>query len=378
MTLVKRCSQVAALRDKTLKKSSVREDDSETGIAFGKVLSDAGIQVTIPIRRNDTWGTGMEKIVHGSLESKGGIVDAGVSYNVSDSHFANDALALAGIVEEYVNEYPPEKIAVLLPGFPEGAHVIEFAATHDILVKVRWFSADGNTYPELIDNSIKRQFVTDTTLTTTQFTSDKNDVTAHVVDSLTEILERAPSNYANAEYDIVWIIGKSMERTQSTDVQMLSGTTPEAAKDSKGALGNIRLNDAGDWTPNKYNILTFIGDQWIIQDVYDTLSDAMVMAGKMAEDSMRKSNLVPVLKYDESRYACVKPATAEELFCVAGPSSYLDHDATLDQACIMGFFVVESEPWAARLQYYINFSSAKQVRRQFWSSSRCMMLADVA
>ena len=36
--------------------------------------------------------------VHGSLESKGGIVDAGVSYNVSDSHFANDALALAGIV----------------------------------------------------------------------------------------------------------------------------------------------------------------------------------------------------------------------------------------------------------------------------------------
>ena len=56
--------------------------------------------------------------------------------------------------------------------------------------------------------------------------------------------------------------------------------------------------------------------------------------------------------------ACVKPATAEELFCVAGPSSYLDHDATLDQVCIMGFFVVESEPWAARLQYYINFSSA--------------------
>ena len=34
---------------------------------------------------------------------------------------------------------------------------------------------------------------------------------------------------------------------------------------------------------------------------------------------------------------------------MAGPSSYLDHDATLDQVCIMGFFVVESEPWATRL-----------------------------
>ena len=313
MLLFSCCSTAAELAIADDNVFRLVHDDSETGIAFGKVLSDAGIQVTIPIWRNDIWGTGMEKIVRDSLESKGGIVDTGISYDTDDSHFADDALALAGIVEEYVNEYPPEKIAVLLLGFSEGAQVIEFAATHDILDKVRWFSADGNTYPELIDNSIKRQFVADTMLTTIEFTSDKNDVTTHVVDSLTEILERAPSNYANAEYDIVWIIGKAMERTQSTDVQMLSEAIPEVAKDSKGALGNIRLNDAGDLTPNKYNILTFIDDQWVIQGVYDTLSDTVVMGDKMAESNMCKSNLVPVLKYDESGYACVKPATAEEL-----------------------------------------------------------------
>ena len=160
-------------------------DDSKQGTAIGKIFEDAGLEVMVPVWREDAWGVGLQDASRESFESRGGIVDDGLGYSPETSEFSSEVSALADTVRGYVNDYGADKVGVLYIGFGEVLPFMQSASGHAVLYDVRWFGSDANTNDwNLVEDPAGLQFVTDTRYTTVQVASGKNDLSRYVDSSL--------------------------------------------------------------------------------------------------------------------------------------------------------------------------------------------------
>ena len=260
-------------------------DDSNAGIAMGKILEDAGIDVIVPVWREDAWGVGIESASRESFTSRGGTVDDGLGYSPEVSEFSAETSILADRVQGYVDEYGADNVGVLYMGFGEVLPFMQAASIHDILGDVRWFGTDANTkMSSLVEDPIGLQFVTYTGYTTTLVTSGKNDLSKHVEESLDAEIGRIPTTYASSAYDAAWVVALAIEREQSTDVAALVEAIPEVAAGYAGALGPIRLNDAGDLIQTNYDVWTISDGAWAVVGSYLAATDTIKLDDAMADD----------------------------------------------------------------------------------------------
>ena len=262
-------------------------DDSNQGTAISKLFDDAGIEVMVPVWREDAWGTGLQDASRLSFESRGGIVDDGLGYNPEVSEFSVEASILADTVQGYVNDHGADKVGVLYVGFGEVLLFMQAASDYEVLGDVRWFGSDANTKEsKLVEDSIGLGFVTDTMYTTVQVASGKNDLSQYVDSSLNESIGRIPSTYASSAYDMMWLMGLTIEREQSTDVAVLTAAIPEVAEEYVGALGSSRLNDAGDLAQTNYDVWDIRDGSWTLAGTYFSASDTIEFEGAMMKDGL--------------------------------------------------------------------------------------------
>ncbi len=261
-------------------------DDSNQAVAIAKLLEDAGISVLVPVWREDAWGVGLDTAIREAFPARGGIVDDGIGYSPEISDFSTEASLLAEIVRGHVDENGAEKVAVVFFGFGEAKLFFQSASTHDILNDVRWFGADGTAKRDFIEDPIALGFSTDTDFTAVVVASGKNDLSKHVEDTVMAELGRIPSTYASSAYDAIWLLGLSMERTQSTDVSELTAVFPEVAAEHQGALGSTRLNANGDLAQTNYDIWTVSDAQWEQAGVYFAATDLVKLEGTVMEEKV--------------------------------------------------------------------------------------------
>ena len=253
-------------------------DDSGGSVAITSLFNHAGIDVMIPVWRGDTWGIGYEGIIRQLFASAGGVVDTGVRYNPGVTDFSDATSLLAQRVQAHVDVYGPDNVAVFYMGFGEIVPFIQRASEHDILDDVRWFAADPIVQsPKIVSDQQVLRFVTDTMFTTIQATTGKNDISRHVHDSLLAELGMEPIVFSSSAYDSVWIAGLAMEETQSTDPELLRDAIPAVVEEHMGALGSIRLNDAGDLAYTNYDVWTIADDQWTMSGSYNSSIDELVL-----------------------------------------------------------------------------------------------------
>ena len=262
-------------------------DDSNQAVAIAKLLEDAGISVLVPVWREDAWGVGLDTAIRDAFPARGGIVDDGIGYSPEISDFSTEASLLAEIVRGHVDENDAEKVAVVFFGFGEAKLFFQSASTHDILNDVRWFGADGTAKRDFIEDPIALGFSTDTDFTAVVVASGKNDLSKHVEDTVMTELGRIPSTYASSAYDAIWLLGLSMERTQSTDVTELTAAFPEVAAEHQGALGSTELNENGDLAQTNYDVWTISDAQWTQAGVYYAATDSIELAA-MVGDAMEE------------------------------------------------------------------------------------------
>ncbi len=276
-------------------------DDSNQGTAISKLFDDAGIEVMVPVWREDAWGTGLQDASRLSFESRGGIVDDGLGYNPEVSEFSVEASILADTVQGYVNDHGADKVGVLYVGFGEVLLFMQAASDYEVLGDVRWFGSDANTKEsKLVEDSIGLGFVTDTMYTTVQVASGKNDLSQYVDSSLNESIGRIPSTYASSAYDMMWLMGLTIEREQSTDVAVLTAAIPEVAEEYVGALGSSRLNDAGDLAQTNYDVWDIRDGSWTLAGTYFSASDTIEFEGAMMDDAMKDDEMMDdAMKDDE-------------------------------------------------------------------------------
>ena len=315
MLLVSCCSTSPSLAiegDTTFRMSP---DDSNQGTATAKLMIDAGIEVVVPVWRDDVWGTGLHETATESFTGRGGTADDGLSYNPEAAEFSSEASLLADAVQGYVDEYGADKVAVLYIGFGEVVSFMQSASSYDILHEVQWFGSDANTKdPSIVEDRIGLQFATDTSFTTVQVASGKNEKSARVDDSLLESLGRVPSTYASSSYDAVWLVGLSIEEAQSTEVADVAAVIPDVAASHSGALGSIALNAAGDLAQTNYDVWKIVDAEWILLGIYYSATDTVEreVAESAIEGAVAVGSLLPLTgdlaKHGEENYAAYSQA----------------------------------------------------------------------
>ena len=255
-------------------------DDNNQGTALAELIRSEGIDVLVPVWRNDLWGNGLKAVIAESFVEKGGQVDDGIRYNPESPGISTVTSRLAGIVQGYVDDHGADNVAVVFVGFDEVLQFTRSASNHDILDDVRWFGTDANTkVQDLIDDPTGLAFSASVQFTSLQFATSKNAIYERVKADLIETLDRDPSVFAYTSYDVVWIIGLAMLDTQSTDAGTIKGKLPEIAGTYTGAIGSTRLNAAGDLAQADYEVWGIRNGEWILLGKYTQSTDSVVLTG---------------------------------------------------------------------------------------------------
>ncbi len=280
MLLVSCCSSSPALSIPNDSVFRLVPDDTNQGTALGALLRHEGIEVLVPVWRGDTWGDGLSEATVKSFTERGGKTDAdGIRYNPESPEFSASTSLLAQRVQEHVEEYGPDKVAVLFLGFSEVLQFFQSASEHEVLDDVRWFGPGSITKEyKLINDPIGFEFSTDVKFTTIQFAASKNPTYDRVQAHLTESLGAVPNTFVHSSYDVVWLIGLAMLETQSTDVSMIKAAFPKIAENYSGSIGSTKLNEAGDLAQGNYEVWGIRGGEWILLGVYTHSDDAISLS----------------------------------------------------------------------------------------------------
>ncbi len=263
-------------------------DDSNQAIAISKLLDETGIEVVVPVWRNDAWGMGLHDALARSFS---GTVSDGISYNPEGSEFSVEASLLADIVQGHIDTHDADKVGVVYIGFAEAVPFFQSSAAHDALNNVRWFGSDGSAKDSaFINDPDALQFSTNTEFTAVVVASGQNELSQRVETAVEAEIGVIPTAYASASYDAIWLLGLSMERTQSTDVDVLTEIIPEIANEHMGALGSLTLNSVGDLAQANYEMWTVADNDWQYAGVYDATADSIEFAAMDDGDAMVKED----------------------------------------------------------------------------------------
>ena len=254
-------------------------DDSKQGVALGRLLSDAGIEVAVPIWRGDVYGDGLHQATSENFASRGGMMDAGVRYNPEAVDFSGEVSLLAERVQELINEHGADKVAVFIISFDEVVQIVQAAASYDVLYDVNWFGAETltKTTPILADASTN-EFINSVPYVSLQIAENRGSVYEHVQSHIVEMTGSEPTTFVYQAYDAAWLVGLSMLKTGMTDAASVKDVFHEVANGYDGALGGTTLNEAGDLAAADYALWTISGDQWMDIGSYSLLDDMVVLA----------------------------------------------------------------------------------------------------
>ena len=252
-------------------------DASHQGPAIAAVLNHDALKVYIPVWRGDAWGDALSKTTSESFTARGGISDEGIRYNPESPEFSTSVSLLAEKTQKYVSEYGADNVGIVLFGFAELSTFMQSASGHDILDDVKWYDASPNAQSTiLIEDPITKEFATNTRLVSVIVGISDNDVKRNIESTLLDTLGHNPVTYTYGVYDSVWLVGLTMQNTQSTDVDILTSNLHDTADTHMGSLGSVKLNDAGDLAQANYDLWAIIDGEWILWGTYDTPSDTVM------------------------------------------------------------------------------------------------------
>ncbi len=276
MLLVSCCSTAPSLAIPDDNIFRLVPDDSNQGVAISKLIRNAGIDVLFPVWRGDTWGDGLKEASTTSFMERGGQVDEGIRYNPERPEFSASASLLAQKVQENIDQYGADKVAVLFLGFSEVLQFTQSASEHESLDKVRWFGPGAITKEDaLIDDRIGFKFATAVQFTTVQPGISSNPVYQKVQGYMMDKFGYVPDTYVHSSYDTVWIVGLAILAAQSSNADDVKAAIPGVAEKYSGAVGSTKLNAAGDLAQGNYEVWGIRDGDWRLLGQYTQSDDAL-------------------------------------------------------------------------------------------------------
>ena len=264
MILISCCSTAPSLAIPNDNVYRIIPDDSKQGPAIADIMIVQGVQAYVPLYRNDTWGQGLHNTAADAFASSGRIVDEPVIYP-ADIHNIKDATKqLSDQVQVLIDKYGPSNVGVLFIGFSEGVEFMQESSNYNTLGSVQWFGSSASAQEQkILDDATSREFAMQTEFTTVQSSAEQTTITQRITDHINKTLDHAPSIYAYTAYDAVWIAGLAMLKAESSNAIDVKSLIIPASKEHTGALGQIKLNAAGDLVAGDYTIWKIDDEQWL-------------------------------------------------------------------------------------------------------------------
>jgi branched-chain amino acid transport system substrate-binding protein len=117
--------------------------DYGQGEAMTALLNDDGIEVLLPVVRDDLWGNELlDATTQQFKDTRTEVYDA-VKYSPGETDFNWVVTSLSGKLNEALSTYQPEKIGVYLISFGEGTNILKAASSDQALNTIRWYGSSA-------------------------------------------------------------------------------------------------------------------------------------------------------------------------------------------------------------------------------------------
>ena len=256
-------------------------DDNNQGKVLGKLLEDRGIEAMVPIWRGEIYGDGLARAAAEDFESRGGFVHEGVRYNPDAPEFSLEVSFLADAVQEMVDQYGTDKVAVMMISFDESLQIVQASTQYDILSDVWWLGAESVAEQDhFVSDSISSAFAGQVDFTAVQILISPGSKYSDVNSRLSGLLGAVPNTFSYPAYDAVWVIGKAIMEAGSADAGEIKLVLRDVAAAHDGSVSSNELNDAGDLALANYNIWEIVDDIWDVTGEYSAATDMLSMAAQ--------------------------------------------------------------------------------------------------
>jgi len=232
-------------------------DDNPQGRVLGKAFWEKGIEAAFLVYRADTYGDGLARVFNQTFTSLGGKVIDAVRYNYAATDFSVELNALNPKVQQAIQQYGADKVAIELISFEEAAQILLQAKDYPALLSVKWFGCDGGAMSSRITAQAGAQ-ATQVQLLSTIFSSAHSAKWASVRDRMIANMSEEPDEYSYIAYDCTWVIALSILASNNYDGQAIKAALPSVANAYFGASGWTQLNAAGDRAGGDYAIYAVV------------------------------------------------------------------------------------------------------------------------
>ncbi len=274
MLLVGCCSTSPALAIADDNLFRVVSDDRIQSKGVAKLMEANGFEVFVPIWRGDTYGDFLVDGVRNSFEERGFASYEGVRLNPDQAEFSTEIAFLANEVQQAVDAYGQDKVAVFIVEFDNTIPIIQTANDYDILRMVQWYTAEAFVGNPDINDSIVMEFVDQVQLVgyLPDVSRDDYRLKLHLEQ---ETGVKGPSTFVYSSYDAVWLVGLSIIEAQSAEVDAIKSVIHNVAENMK-SNGAGALNEAGDLALGNYLVYKTENGQWApTGERYTGLTDSL-------------------------------------------------------------------------------------------------------
>lgn len=242
--------------------------------AITRYFINDSTKFVIPISRDDVWGFDLVKALYEQYSVYGGIMNAGIRYNPSNTDFSNVLKSLDEQVQIALSMYDTNEISIFLASFNEGNDILAIADNYPYLKLVKWtgssaFALNKNLVT-LNANKNAAEFAYNHKFLCPIFGFDEQalSIAYEITKKVKERIKREPDIYALTSYDALWVAIQTYLAT-GTDkyIEELKKNLVIQAAKYFGATGNTKLDVAGDRVSGNYD---FWGMQY--NDTSDTYS----------------------------------------------------------------------------------------------------------
>lgn len=254
-------------------------DDTKQARATAKAMSDAGIDVVVPIYRDDVWGNELRDEISSAFAVYGGVADVGIVYTPDETSFVDQVLMISEKVGAYIDQgYSTENVAVLVLSFGEGVTILNHAASYEDLASVTWFGSDSTAQSILVTSDpTALEFAEKVGLISPLFLVAPNERTERIDKTVVQETGSLPSNNMYALYDAVWIHGLTINEGKTLEIKALLDILPRVAEEYDGVIGSTTLNAAGDLASADYELFWIQDGVWKIYGIYTAFDDKITL-----------------------------------------------------------------------------------------------------
>jgi branched-chain amino acid transport system substrate-binding protein len=238
-------------------------NDKLEGAAIAARMRADGIDVLVPIWRDDAGNGGLEASTWQVFLDAGGVVVNGVSYAPTTTDFTAAVTALGNAVRKAKSENPSKKVAVLIASFEEGAAILDRARLDPDLA-INWYSGDGLTQSRaLLSPASIASFAAATKFTApavalSESTRNRWEPLSAEIQSRVGFL---PDAFSLSVYDAAWAAVLSSVAVRNA---------PDLRRDSFvrsverywGVTGPLSLDAAGDRRLAEFDFWTVVDGDW--------------------------------------------------------------------------------------------------------------------